>query len=150
MSLLLCISPQALVSESQERNVCYLYFNLIPQLSQCAFTSRLQPMQLCLWGRMLCSGQGNIQSTCWWSIVSVSQGFDSSWRAMNSRLKSLARMALWDCIWLPERKLSCVGYFHIIRSSLGKKKHIVLIEKDIIFLLLCQDNSVHLVNSRNA
>lgn len=137
---LLCISPQVLVSESQERSVCYLYFNLISQLSQWAFTSRLQPMKVCLWGRMLCSGQRNTQSTCWWGIVSVIQAFDRSWRAANSRLKSLARMAVWDCIWLPERKLSCVGYFHLIRSSFGKKKHIVhiSIQKRIFFFLFAQ------------
>lgn len=74
-------------------------------------------------------------------IVSVSQAFDSSWRAVNSRLKTLARMAPWDSVWLFERKLSYVVYFHLIRNSFGRIEHIVHIEKDI-FLLICQGKTV--------
>lgn len=121
--------------------MCHLYFNLISQLNQWDFTSRLQPMQLCLWARMLCSGQWNTWSTCLWVIISVSQAFDSSWRAVNSRLKTLARMAPWDSIWLLERKLSYVVYFHLIRKSFGRIEHIVHIEKNI-FLLVCQGKTV--------
>ena len=73
----------------------------------------------------------------------VSLAFDRSWRAVNSRLKFLARMACRDSVWLPERKFSCVGYFHLIRSSFGKIKHIACTED--FFFLVCQGESVCIV-----
>lgn len=83
-------------------------------------------MQLCQWGK----------NALFWAVeytvhllLVYCVCLSGLWQELESsqfKVKVSGKDAHWDTTWLPERKLSCVGYFYLIRSSCGFPiKHIV-------------------------